>query len=457
MSTNYPPPPWQAHEINRNATEPEDPTYGRRHRDDETKRRIDYDHGNAPSGAVSYQAYYSLPISMISGCFFNSIKESKNNCLKLEDETFNITATDNLDRLYYGTVNGDIIMVPFNSTLAPSKVSLKPVRIKLFEYNEEDEIYEIHGIKLDYAGRVWTTNAAGLFVFDQSLKQMLFYMPDERPGGERVDNYMEDIRRLQTDYNKRYIYWLLAGCIIRVIDTFNCSIVGSDYQFNRKSNLMVKQWKISPDGQIMFLLLEDIKTNQDRFEVHSIPNKTILQNFHVDLKPSEFRGNTRYYSFAVDFNKGKLVIVGISPDIELTVEEDEYGDEIVYEEGSRKERDLILRTYQLTSSGMSLQKVQQINQLEKKFYPYMINDCQFADFEEENHSGAGTLFLSVLGGLKKQKNFLFLVKWNPQSNEWFKHLVIQSHHRDQQLSWELKRNLLITTAADSTLSINSFN
>lgn len=456
MTTNYPAPPWESQQINPQQSAPQHSYVRPDAGHEQHHNRMNFEQMNIPDPL--YQPIYMLPSNFISGYSFNQIKESRNSCLKLEAETYNLVTTDNIDRLYYGTVNGEVVCLPFNSAVVPAKACLKPVTLKSQQDPDPTVIYEVQGLKLDYANRVWVCNAAGLFCFSPGLDKNLFFMPDDRPANERIDNYLEDLRRLETDYNKRYIYWLLAGCILRVLDTSTCAAVGPDFQFNRASGLTVRQWRVSPDGQVLYVLYDNLDGHLDKFEAYSIPQAKALPGFQVQLNPREFKGDTRYYSFAVDFNHGKVAIIGLSPDLQSYIEEDEDGNEEYVEDDLHpKDRDLIIRTYQLTNVGMTLLGVQQINQLEKNFFPYMINDCQFSDLEDDNGSGAGTLFLSVLGGLRKQKNYLFLVRWNAQQLSWFRHLVIYRHHKDQQISWQLKRNLLITAGADETLSINSFS
>ena len=317
-----------------------------------------------------------MPQGFASGYSFNQIKESRNSCVRLEAETYNLCATEALDRLYYGTVNGDIVCMPFDSKTFPAKATLKPVNLTLPGDAEPTTIYEVQGLQLDYAGRVWACNAGGLFVFNPQLNQNLFFMPDDRPAIERSDNYLEDLRRLAVDYNKRVLYWLLAGCVLRIIDTSTCQPIGPDFQFNRSSALTVKQWRVSPDGQALYVLYDNVEAGSDKFEAYSLQTRQIIPGYSVKLNPAEFRGDTRYFSFAVDFNNGKLVIVGLSPDVQEYIEEDEYGDQTYVEDDVHpKDRDLIIRSYQLTNSGINFLGVQQINQLEKNFYPYMINDC----------------------------------------------------------------------------------
>ena len=455
MNTNYPQPPCSYESIDMNQHQPNH-TYTRANND--VRRKINMDHSSSPSqgGNPSYHATYTLPQSITFGSSFNRLKQSFNSCMLLESPSYNLCATDSIDRLYYGTINGDVVLLPLSNLFPPSKAVLRPTVLRV-PGEEPLQVFEVHGLKLDYAGRVWTCNASGLFVFDQSLTQSLFYMPDDRPDIEKADNYMEDIRRLQTDYNKRIVYWLMAGCIIRGIDSATCKVTSPDYQFNKRSGFAVRCWQISLDGQFLYVLYDNLDGGRDRFEVHSLLERKSLDSFTIDLNPDEFKGDTRYYSFTVDLTHGILAIIGITPDLQNEVEEDEYGEEYYVEDDvDPRDRNLVIRTYQLSANGLHLINVQEINQLEKRFYPYMINDCAFSDFEEEIGVGAGTLFLSVLGGTKKLKNYLILVRWNPQQKLWYKHLVIEKHHRDQQLSWEMKKNLLITTAEDASLSFNSF-
>ena len=451
MNTNYPAPPCSYEQIDANQHQPHHTFV----RDNEAKKRVAME-AAGPAQMPLYQPAYALPPSIVYGNTFNELKQSFNSCTLLEAPSHNICATDSIDRLYYGTVNGELILLPLSAALSPAKCVLNPTVLRVPK-EPPMTVYEAHGLKLDYAGRVWATNASGLFAFDPLLSQNLFFMPDDRPDLEKADNYLEDIRRLATDYNKRTLFWLMAGCILRTIDTADCKPVCPDYQFNNRSALAVRVWSVSLDGRFLYVLYDNTEGGLDRFEVHSLAEKRVLPSFTVELNPDEFKGDTRYYSFSIDFTHGLLVLFGISPDLQSYVEEDQYGAERYVEDDlDPRDRDLVVRTYLLGADGLALLNVQQVNQLEKRFFPYMINDCQFSDFEEENGTGVGTLFLSVLGGTKKLKNFLFLLRWNPQQKLWFKHKVITNHHREQQLSWELKKNLLITAAEDATLSFNSF-
>lgn len=407
---------------------------------------------------VQYQASYNLPQGVWGGNRFDSIKASNNNCLLIENDTFNIVSSANGDRVYYGTIDGDIVLMPLVPGVAPGKTVLNPVPILDSKDDLITELYEVHGLQLDYAGRVWAANAAGLFCFDASLQQCLFFMGDNRPPLEKDNDYTEGQRRLQTDYNKRYIYWLMAGHIVRVIDTHTCKLVTQDYQFNRDTRFDIQQWMVSDDGQFLFVLFNDTESTRDTFEVYNLMTRQHLHNYKINLDSREFSGDTRYHSFAVDFLHGKLVIMGISPDMssdmiedDQSLEEEEYDDET-----DPRDRELIIRTYQLTSNGLQQLGVQVINELDRKFYPLMINAAAFSSLEAENGTGACTLIASVLGGLHKQSNYLFLVRWNEATRKWIKHLTITDHHYDQQLAWHVNRNAVISTAADASLSINIF-
>jgi len=390
------------------------------------------------------------------GASFKGIKEARTNCTRLQGESFHLVAPDSIDRLYYGTVDGAVVLLPLGTSIQPNRVALKPLSLQVPGEPQPVEFYEVNGIKLDYAGRVWVVNAAGLFVFDQYLSQCLFFMPDNRPVQEKIHCYEESVGRIQTDYNRRYVFWLLAGGIIRTIDTSTCQPVGPDYQFNRDATHDLVEWRVSPDGQCLYALLENEDTLDCKLEVHSLPNRSIIPHFTLFLPSHNAQGDIEYSGFAVDFNKGLLVVLGISPpnDRDDSAEDDEdYEEE---PEDDLRDKELVVQTYQLEASRVAFLNVQRVNQLDKKFYPAQINGCMFPELEGDNGSGAGTLITSILGGKKALRNSLFVCRWDPASRTWSKQVTLQKHHQDQQLGWELRGNLLFTSAADSTLSLISF-
>ena len=307
-------------------------------------------------------------------------------------------------------------------------------------------IHEVQGLKLDYAGRVWATNAAGLFCFSPDLSACLFYQEDNRPTHEKIEFYTEELRRLQTDYNMRTLFYLMAGCIVRTIDTANCAIAAPDYQFSTDPAVQVVHWLVSPDGHTLFLML-DGKHGQT-LEVHSLQERRPLPGFRFSLQEGLFYGETSYHTFAVDFNNGKIVVVGLSPS--LDEEEIESGKSNV------EQRGLVLLTYQMDPTSIRLVGSQLIPEIEPSMTPFMPNEAQFPQLETDFGAGAGTMLLSVLGGKRKLQNFLFLVRWNPTTNQWHKHMAIPKLHKAQQLGWDIRSSLLVTAGEDATISFLSF-
>jgi hypothetical protein len=250
MNTNYPAPPCSSETIDVNQQQPHHAFV----RDNDVKKKLAMEAAGSLQ-APHYQPVYALPPSIVYGNSFGDLKQSFNSCMLLEAPAHHICSTDAIDRVYYGTVNGDVILLPLNGSVPPAKFVLNPTTLRV--PNESPlKVFEVHGLKLDYAGRVWATNAAGLFVFDALLRQNLFFMPDDRPDLEKADNYMEDIRRLATDYNRRTVFWLMAGCIIRSIDSATCKAVCPDYQFNHRSALAVRVWSVSLDGRFLYVLYD---------------------------------------------------------------------------------------------------------------------------------------------------------------------------------------------------------
>jgi hypothetical protein len=406
-----------------------------------------YNYGAPVYQPPAYKPFYPLPPGWVTGQNFEKLVHSSNSCLRLAGKVFSMCATESLDRLYYGNVHGEVILLPLSNNTAqmpPCKVCIKPVNISDGQFDET--VYEVQGLQLDYAGRVFVVNCGGLYVFDPLLKQNLSFIPDQKSSKEKFENYSDYLRRLQADHNKRYMYWIIGGGTMRVVDSYNCQLVYPDYEFNRNRGLFIKKWIVSPDGKLLFVLLGDRSDVADRFEVHNIPEKKKVQGFDIYLPSEDFNGDTFYDDFSVDFNSGKLVICGISPD--------EKEDENAIPPQCKE---LILRTYQFTSASAQEISVQKINDLQVNFYPKRINDVCFYTNEAPNPSGAGTLFISMVGGMNVQSNYLFMIRWSQQELKWKRHMVITNHHNVRQTGWEIRKNLVFTTAQDETLSINAFN
>jgi hypothetical protein len=84
-------------------------------------------------------------------------------------------------------------------------MALKPASF-VNEDGEDEKVYEIHGLQIDAVGRVVAVNAAGIYVLDQNLENVLWEFKDEGMGVsdvERLEGYGEDIERLRLDENGR--------------------------------------------------------------------------------------------------------------------------------------------------------------------------------------------------------------------------------------------------------------
>lgn len=180
------------------------------------------------------------------GHSFNSLIESKNKHAKIEAECFHIEPSESLDRVYLGTVNGEVVMMPLQNgqnQLKAKKVALKPRKV-IDEDGLNTEIFEIHGLKIDAIGRVVVVNAKGFYIFDPSLSNLIWKLEENMPGIsdiERLEAYAEDITRLKLDQGRRYAYWIVGKSTLNVIDLSNLQMVVQGMKLTQ-----IKDGKITP-------------------------------------------------------------------------------------------------------------------------------------------------------------------------------------------------------------------
>lgn len=137
----------------------------------------------------------------------------------------------NLDRVYLGTVNGEIVLLPLKgdspSTLQPHKIAIDP-RNLIDEEGDETAIYEIHGLKIDAIGRIVVVTAKGIYIFDPSLQNLIWKFEENFPDItdiERLEGYSPESKRLELDRSKRFAYWLVGKGRLYVIDLSNLTFV----------------------------------------------------------------------------------------------------------------------------------------------------------------------------------------------------------------------------------------